>query len=181
MKYLNLSISVYYNTQLFLVLKASHSWTGLFSSLSRFQLFLCITSSFSSFILLCYSLTFFKFKYRFSRTLIQVQYRRFQIFLVLGQFPGKSFLPLHCSDSAYCDCTGCSGSHHTRQNYVPRTSYLRLHMVLYLTPRDAHTDFLKKSWCPKDVKIWHSQGVPYRCLEGFSCRRYEDVPIWSNM
>ena len=45
------SMLVYYNTNsFFLVLKVSHLCTGLFSSLSRFQVFLSITSSFSSFI-----------------------------------------------------------------------------------------------------------------------------------
>ena len=46
-------------------------------------------------------------------------------------------------------------------SWIPRnvTSWGRPHIVLYVMPRN----------------------VPYGHVEDVSCRRYEDVPIWSNM
>ena len=62
---------------------------------------------FHCFILLLYLSTF---KYSFFRQIIKAWYQYFQICLVLGQFPGKHFLHLYCSDFVCFDFIKRSGS-----------------------------------------------------------------------
>ena len=70
------------------------------------------------------------------------------------------------------------------KNYVSRTSwgrpqktsYERPHMVLYVSGRWNMT-----SWGRPHIVLYVTPGyVPYQCLQNVSCRRYEDISIWSN-